>query len=381
MSSSFAARRPGNLHPQHPRPTIRPSFPGHGFQPLPAPTGAPPFHLDLADVLGPEKIKNIQDAGKMVCHIIGDTGGVKKPEPQQLVADGMEKDSQQTDPDSVPAFCYHLGDVVYFNGEINEYLAQFYEPYEHYDAPIIAIPGNHDADPLPGSTSLEGFLRNFCAKTATPTHENGGTSRPAMTEPNVYFTLLTPLATFIGLYTNVPEGGQVQPDQEDWFVKELKNAPKDVPLFIAMHHPVYSLDNHHSGSQHMHDLITRAIAASKRKPEMVFAGHVHNYQRFTQKDGNRETPFIVAGGGGYWHLHNMAKINNEPIIPPYVVPDSDVILENYAADRHGFLRLEITADLITGRYFTVPRPQESWSAPPKLEDFFQFDWKQRKLNR
>jgi len=45
-----------------------------------------------------------------------------------------------------PRFFYHLGDVVYFNGQSINYPSQFYEPYQYYDAPIFAIPGNHDGD-------------------------------------------------------------------------------------------------------------------------------------------------------------------------------------------------------------------------------------------
>jgi hypothetical protein len=45
---------------------------------------------------------------------------------------------------AVPAFLFHLGDVVYNFGEGQHYYDQFYEPYRRYDRPIFAIPGNHD---------------------------------------------------------------------------------------------------------------------------------------------------------------------------------------------------------------------------------------------
>jgi hypothetical protein len=50
---------------------------------------------------------------KMVFHICGDTGGVKNPGPQQLVASAMEADATNTTADGEAAFFYHLGDVVY----------------------------------------------------------------------------------------------------------------------------------------------------------------------------------------------------------------------------------------------------------------------------
>jgi hypothetical protein len=43
----------------------------------------------------------------------------------------------------------------------------------------------------------------------------------------------------------------------------------------------------------------------------------------------------------------------------------------------GFLRLEITPKLVTGRYYQVPRPQESYSKGNQLFDYFEYDWKKR----
>src|SRR5215470_1072480 len=46
------------------------------FQPLPPPLGTPPYHFDLETAL-PGIGKNSSDAGKIVFHTVGDTGGVK----------------------------------------------------------------------------------------------------------------------------------------------------------------------------------------------------------------------------------------------------------------------------------------------------------------
>ena len=127
----------------------------------------------------------------------------------------------------------------------------------------------------------------------------------------------TPFATFVGLYTNVPEGGVVDQDQQDWFAAEMKAADRHMPLIVAMHHPIHSLDTHHSGSKPMSKVLAAAVAASGRQPDIVFAAHVHNYQRFTitGEDG-RITPFIVAGNGGYHNLHKMARDNGQDIADP-----------------------------------------------------------------
>ncbi len=343
-----------------------PPPPPQVLQPLPAPTGAPPYRLDLADVIGAAAANAIAQAGTLVFHTVGDSGGVNSPQPQQIVADWMDNDLTALTP--APAFFYHLGDVVYFDGERNQYYPQFYEPYLHYTAPIFAIPGNHDGDLgiPPVGASLEGFMVNFCATAAAVTPDAKDVSRPAMTQPNCYWTLTAPLVTIVGLYTNCPEHGVVEQDQVDWFHGELAAADKTKALIVALHHPPYSADAHHGASQPMRQLLTDAFAATGRTPDLVLAGHVHNYQRFTvpQPDGKTLT-YIVAGAGGYPNLHSMAHVNGAPPPIPWTDPGTGATLASYNKEhRHGFFRLTTTKTEITGVYTTVPRPQESWSAGP-----------------
>ena len=68
----------------------------------------------------------------------------------------------------------------------------------------------------------------------------------------------------VGLYTNVPEGGEVGPEQQDWLGEEMKAAEPDMPLILAMHHPIHSLDIYHSGSKAMAKLLSAGVAASGR---------------------------------------------------------------------------------------------------------------------
>lgn len=365
-----AVRTPGALSEQQ-------------FEKLPRPTGRYPYRLDLAEVLGPDAIAQMTASGRLVFHCVGDTGGIKDGNPQQIVANHMQADLAGADP---PRFLYHLGDIVYFYGERREYYGQFYEPYSLYRAPIVAIPGNHDGDIPPGTsaTSLDAFVGNFCAPAPHHTREAGDNDRDAMTQPNVYWTFVTPLATIVGLYTNVPEGGRVADDQRSWLVEELKAAPADRALLLALHHPVVSLDDHHSGSTVMHDLLDAAAQEAGRLPDLVVTAHVHNYQRFTRRWADRPVPFIVAGAGGYHNLHYMTHNLGWPIALPFTVPavsanGMDVTLEAFTDDRFGYLVLEVTADRVDGTYFTVPRPQESWRAPAVAADSFGLDWRKHEL--
>lgn len=359
------------------------THPNQVFHPLPPPPGPAPYHLTLESVLSLDRMQQINNAGRLVFHAAGDTGGIQYGTPQRIVAMHMVDDLQTAN----AAFFYHLGDVVYYNGEASSYYAQYYDPYLSYDAPILAIPGNHDGDPLPGGDpSLAAFVANFCAPTPRITPEAGEVQRHAMTQPNVYWTLQAPYVTIIGLYTNVPEGGQLDNDQIAWFQAELQAAPEEKALIVAMHHPIYSFDMFHAGSVYMSHILDDAISATGRVPDMVLSGHVHNYQRFTRHftdagGQQRDIPFIVAGAGGYFHLHYEQSINNNPIANGHTVQDgnTDVKLETYCDNRHGFLRLEVSADEITGTYLTVPRPQESWGNPAVSFDTFTLHLKTHRL--
>jgi hypothetical protein len=334
------------------------------FEPLPAPTGVAPFHLDLAQVVSAATMQAIEQAGRLVFHLTGDVGGVKVPQSQHLVAMTMENDFH--DATLVPSFMYIVGDVVYFYGETDQYYSQFYEPYLSYPAPIFAVPGNHDGDVIDASApSLAAFMTNFCASHPHPTTESGDTGRDAMTQPNPYWTLNTPYATLVGIYTNVPEGGQLDDHQIAWLHNELTTAPPDRALILAMHHPALSADSHHSGSLYIDELLDQAITASGRTPEMVVAGHVHNYQRYTRTREGRQVPYIVAGAGGYWHLHTMAKdATGAALTTPWKVPDLDATLDSYVDDRHGYLRLTVSPTELHGDYITVPRNLGTTAPPP-----------------
>ena len=383
----FGQKRPSS---DPARATRAPVFPGSPFQTLPSPTGVAPYRLQLADII-PDAVHAMQAAGGLVLHMVGDTGGVLDPKPQLLVAAGLEHDAGVASALGKPAFFYHLGDVIYFDGQAADYYPQFYSPYEHYPNPIIAIPGNHDGDVFDDGKrvnpepSLAPFMRNFCAaKAGVHTGEAGDAERTAMIQPNCYFSLDTPFATFVGLYTNVPEGGVVEQDQLDWFGSECRMAAADKPLIVALHHPPYSLDTYHSGSAAMLKVLAAGRLASGRTPDLVFAAHVHNYQRFEVTEGGVTTPYIVSGNGGYHNLHTMLRPGGHDIVPPYTPPKqpgetASVVLQSYTDALWGFMRLEITPEVVEVQVYTVPLPQATASAPPKLADRLRWNWRARTI--
>src|SRR5262249_52624326 len=146
-------------------------------------------------------------AKMLVFHSVGDSGGIHGDDVQRAIAIAMDKQIEQPAPGKpAPAFYYILGDCVYFNGESGFYNSQFYEPYKNYHAAIFAVPGNHDGDtrvnrgdPPDTESSLFGFMRAFCDSVS----HYDSPYRPTMTQPYVYWVLDTPVATIIGLYSNV----------------------------------------------------------------------------------------------------------------------------------------------------------------------------------
>ncbi len=343
----------------------------------------PPFQLDLSSVLPADTVRAITKAQKLTFHLNGDMGGIGQPMQQVLVANGMEADFQAgAAPQDNPAFLYVVGDCVYFNGEKDQYFTQFYHPYEFYRVPIFAVPGNHDGENLPGASTLDGFIYNFCAHAPLKRDESQEATRTAMVQPYVYWTLLTPLVNIVGIYSNVPEGGDVRAPQTDWIVSQFETLSKKVPLLVALHHPIFSADVFHSGSTHMKEMLEAVVEQSGRAPDMVLAGHVHDYQRITHLTADGVvTPYLVTGAGGYPNLHAIMKVGGQKLVTPseFDVGGGDkATLEKYSDDHHGFARLEITATTITGRYYEVPRPQEPYSKGSQLFDYFEYDWKNRK---
>ena len=337
------------------------------FIPIPVPQ---PVNctLPLNAILGNDKVKSIQDAGQIVFHSVGDTGGYNGTDTQDAVAAAMEAQFTTAAANAVPAFFYHLGDVIYYNGESSMYEAQFYEPYKYYPAVIFAIPGNHDGDtavyhgdPPDTESSLYGFFQNFCAPQQTPI----STYRDAITQPYVYWTLQAPFVTIIGLYGNVDGtlDGRGTVAQQQWLTSQLQNADPSTCIIVAVHQPAYSLDGSHGGYPSVVDAIDQAATQAGVWPHAVFSGHVHDYQRFTRTTlvgGKQRTiPYIVAGAGGYANspkqLHKLQRdASKDPVPCPSSTSDPEVELHGYNENAPGFLRVTVTSTELTAQYFTVP---------------------------
>src|SRR5262249_7161382 len=209
------------------------------FQPLPPPNGPAPFRYDLSRLLAADDIQKIRDSGILIFHTVGDTGDYRGQQ-QDFVAAMMKIDANNLADGKKPAFLYHLGDVVYFAGDVDKYGDNFYETYKDYPTFIVAIPGNHDCQPDdpqdgpvdPRKVPLDGWVQNFMSSDSGRLGSlKSASGRTQMDLPNVYWTFTTPFATIIGLFSNVSETeAEIHQDQIDWFRGELTAANPTLPL-------------------------------------------------------------------------------------------------------------------------------------------------------
>ena len=344
--------------------------------------------MDLGSVLPSSAIDAITTAGRLVFHSVGDTGGIVKAEPQ------LGGKSYAT---GLPAFFYHLGDVVYFFGQETYYPEQFYDPYRNYAAPIFAIPGNHDGEMYKGdpvSYSLQPFVENFC--TDAPLAGVPGFSRTTMTQPGVYFTLTAPFARIIGLYSNTGEssgvlgGSNIGTAQTTFLEKQLAAALaarqadpeglKPQALILAVHHPPFTGSSAHLPSAAMLKQMDQCCSQAGIWPDMVLSGHAHLYERYTRtmKADGRQIPYLVAGNGGYYDLPGLKTKadGTKPKAGEHSEPDGQgntITLDQYNDTEYGYLRISVSKATIEVHALTVslatPAPPATSPAVTQVDSF------------
>lgn len=96
-----------------------------------------------------DKVIRRDDPDRFSFQVIGDTG--EGDDPQYAVVPGLLEVGQDT------RFAVVASDVIYPVGSADDYGTKFFRPYQDYQAPIYAIPGNHD-----WYEDLAAFMRVFC---------------------------------------------------------------------------------------------------------------------------------------------------------------------------------------------------------------------------
>ena len=205
----------------------------------------------------------------------------------------------------LPDFIAVPGDIVYDNGLVSEYTKKFWPIYNADIAdsngaplmrkiPFIAAVGNHDADnndldkypdglayyyfwaqPLNGPKVTD-FANAYPTFKANETNRNAfltaaGKAYPVMNNfsydyGNAHW-LVIDADTYVD-WTNK--------ELTDWVKQDLQNASNAVWRFVMFHHPGFNSSREHFEQQQMR-LLSPIFEAGK--VDVVFNGHVHNYQR------------------------------------------------------------------------------------------------------
>ncbi len=198
------------------------------------------------------------------------------------------------------------GDVVYERGRIAEYRDQFWPVY-NADEPslsggvpllrstlFVAAPGNHDMDTR-DPEHMNGNLAYFYYWDQTlngPIGKEGGPFVPALDLPEAFRKGLTQAAgaayprmtNFSFDYGNAhwtiidsnPYVDWTDAELKQWVASDLASAQGATWRFVAFHHPGFNSAREHFEQQQMR-LLSPIFEAGN--VDIVFNGHVHNYQR------------------------------------------------------------------------------------------------------
>jgi acid phosphatase type 7 len=206
-----------------------------------------------------------------------------------------------------PDFVVVPGDIVYERGQISEYRAKFW-PIYNADAvgdmggpllrsvPMICAPGNHDIDtrdlnkypdalayyyywsqPLNGPKGAEGgpIVPVLTASADNRANFEAAAGDAYLTMANYSFDYGN--AHWIVLDSN-PYVDFTDKTLSDWITADLASpaAQKATWKFVMFHHPGFN-----SSREHYEQQQTRLLAPvfEAGKVDVVFNGHVHNYQR------------------------------------------------------------------------------------------------------
>jgi predicted phosphodiesterase len=320
-----------------------------------------------------------------------------------------------------PDFLVALGDIVYPSGRVSQYLRYFWNSYNNVAAaspllgaplmrsvPVYAVLGNHDVDArLPETPDALGAFYFFHpplngpglgswslqlgkdGPTAAAFRKNVGSTYPAL---SVYSFDYGP-AHFLVLDSNIA-GSKFSQRLLSWIERDLRGT-RQPWKFVCLHAPSFHTSPGHYTQKFR--LLEPLFASAG--VDVVFAGHVHNYQRskplrFTPDPGIRDkrgrvngnfvldekfdgqtntTPqgiiHIVSGGGGAALYDSIDRAGTVARLEQENTGNWVPFTAKYVADRHSFSLVELSAERFTLRQisadgeevdrFTITKPRSA----------------------
>ena len=207
---------------------------------------------------------------------------------------------------SKPDMVVLTGDLVYGSGLVSQYPTNFF-PYYTAELPsakngaplfstslTVAAPGNHDIlnRDLARSSEVLAYYYYWNQPLNGPLHTNGAKSSPTLSGPedrqraflenagaaypcmsNYSFDYGNAHWTILDANTYVDWS---DPALRKWLADDLAKGAKKTWRFVAFHQPGFHSAKNHQGEKQMRQV---ADLFEQAKVDVVFAGHVHNYQR------------------------------------------------------------------------------------------------------
>ena len=215
--------------------------------------------------LATESFDTNKAGGPFTFVVFGDSGGGA---PAQIdLAPLMDAE----DPD----FALHVGDVIYPDGEPENYDPYFFDVYRDLikNACLFPTLGNHDIRTGNGQPYLDAFH--------LPTNAATGSER--------FYSFEYGDALFLALDTNSDfTDGSVQ---NQWLDQQLASTTRKWK-FVYFHHAPFSIGNHGDDDSVIAELVP---VFEQRGVDVVFAGHDHLYMRSVPIN---RVQYIVTGAGG-----------------------------------------------------------------------------------
>lgn len=215
------------------------------------------------------------------------------------------------------------GDIIYENGRVSEYDEKFWPIYNADQAsdqgapvmrsiPYVGVPGNHDVDnrnldqfpdglayfyfwrqPLNGPDGKEGGA--FVPKmTATEAHRKAFLTAAGDAYPNAVNYSFDYGNAHWTVVDSDPYVDWTDTALKAWVAADLATAQNATWRFVIFHHPGFNSALEHFEQQQMR-LLSPIFETGK--VDVVFSGHVHNYQRnYPLTFTPYRKPILLTGG-------------------------------------------------------------------------------------
>jgi predicted phosphodiesterase len=238
-------------------------------------------------------------------------------------------------------FLVIASDVIYPNGEMRDYEANFYLPLMGVDKPVLAIPGNHD-----WFNALDGFAANLMsadtARAAIEARVQEDLNLSSTTDDRVdrliesaarlrslyhlqvgvqhapFFELHTGGFSLIAIDTGIEK--QVDAKQLAWITAALERS-RGTFIMAIVGHPFYAAGRSQIGDsgsfKELHDLL-RA-----HDVRVMLAGDTHDFEYYRD---DRTHYFVDGGGGAYLSIGTALDWPKDPPLADHVFyPRTDAV--------------------------------------------------------